>query len=41
MTLYFLPEAVAELCEAAQFYEGREPGLGASDFVARLRTFAD
>ena len=28
MTLDFLSEAVAELCEAAEFYEDREAGLG-------------
>jgi len=28
MTLDFVSEAVAELCEAARFYEGREAGLG-------------
>ena len=32
----FYPEAVAELEEAYQFYEGRFPGLG-SDFKAEAR----
>ena len=28
MTLQFLPEASAELCEAADYYESRQEGLG-------------
>ena len=28
MTIEFLPEAQAEFCDAAEFYEGREIGLG-------------
>jgi len=28
MTLEFLPEASAELYEAADYYEGKQPGLG-------------
>jgi toxin ParE1/3/4 len=40
MKLIFHPDADAELTEAAQYYESRQPGLG-SDFLAEVERALD
>ena len=40
MTLVFHPEALNELIEAADFYEGRRPGLG-TEFESAVRSAFD